>query len=526
MAGSNGKGPGLERSLGMWGVALLVISSMIGSGVFKKISGMSLSLGSPTLVIACWAVAGLITLLGSLSNAEVSSMFPEAGGQYVYFKHIFGRFFAYIYGWTTFSVVQSATIAAVGFIFAESLNSFIQLPDLSLAIDTWLAPVGTPAKEIEGYFTSWGIEGFKPFSNLTVKFITIALIWALVMLNIRGIKMGKIVSSVLATTIVVSIVSIIVMCFGFSGGSMSNLTHVPEGIPYYDAIHMQDAGPEALHNASLHATLSAEEMAIHTKKDVPPIGLFGAFFGAMLAAFWAYEGWITIGYVGGEVKDGTRNLPRGLVWGTVIVTAVYIIVQAAYLYSAPIEKIAGLAPHTDMIAAVEILRWFLGGAGAMFLSLLILCSTFNATNTSVLAAPRVYYAMANDGLFFKGINDVHPTFHTPYKSLLIQGVWASVLCLSGSFDMLTDMLIFAAFIFYGAGAWGVITLRKKMPNHPRPFKVPLYPVVPIIFVIFSAVLVVRTIWDQPVLAGLGLLLILSGVPFYFYWDKRNKGQAG
>ncbi len=511
MSGSKSTGPGLERSLGMWGVALLVISSMIGSGVFKKISGMSLSLGSPTLVIACWAAAGLITLLGSLANAEVASMFPEAGGQYVYFKHIFGRFFAYIYGWTTFSVVQSATIASVGFVFAESLNSFVKLPDLSATLPPDLA--------------AWGIEGFQPFSNLTVKLITVGLIWALVMLNIRGIKMGKIVSSVLATTIVVSIVSIIVMCFGFSGGSFENLTHVPDGTPYYDAIHMQGAGPEVIHDASLHATLTPEVMKVHTENDIPPIGLFGAFFAAMLAAFWAYEGWISIGYIGGEVKDGARNLPRGLLWGTIIVTAVYILVQVAYLYTAPIEQIAGLAAQQNVIAAVEILKWFLGGAGAMFLSLLILCSTFNATNTSVLAAPRVYYAMANDGLFFKGINDVHPTFHTPYKSLLIQGVWASVLCMSGSFDMLTDMLIFAAFIFYGAGAWGVITLRRKMPNHPRPFKVPLYPIVPIAFVLFSAVLVVRTIWDQPVMAGLGLLLILSGVPFYFYFERRNKAQG-
>jgi APA family basic amino acid/polyamine antiporter len=498
----------------MWGVALLVISSMIGSGVFKKISGMSLSLGSPTLVIACWAAAGFITLLGSLANAEVASMFPEAGGQSVYFKHSVGRFLAYIYGWTTFSVVQSATIASVGFVFAESLNSFIHLPDISAALPPALA--------------SWGLEGFQPFSNLTVKFITIGLIWVLVMVNIRGIKMGKIVSSVLATTIVVSIVSIIVLCFGFSGGSLKNLSHVPEGPAYYNAIHMQDTttgqvlGPETLHTEADHAALSADELKLHAKSDIPPVGLFGAFFAAMLAAFWAYEGWITIGYVGGEVKDGTRNLPRGLLWGTIIVTVVYILVQAAYLYTAPIERIAGLAAQQNVIAAVEILEWFLSGAGVMFLSLLILCSTFNATNTSVLAAPRVYYAMANDGLFFKGINAVHPRFHTPYKSLLIQGVWATVLCLSGSFDMLTDMLIFAAFIFYGAGAWGVITLRRKMPDAPRPFKVPLYPVVPIVFTLFSAVLVVRTIWDQPIMAGFGLLLILIGVPFYFYWNRQQQ----
>lgn len=515
MALSKSSQPGLERSITMWGVALLVISSMIGSGVFKKVSGMSLGLGSPGLVLACWAVAGIITLMGSLANAEVASMFPEAGGQYVYFKHIFGRFFAYLYGWTTFSVVQSATIASVGFVFAESLNGFLHLPDISASLPESVRTWGSGLD-----------ESFTPFNNLTVKLITIGMIWALVMLNIRGIKMGKIISSVLATTIVVSIVAIVVMCFGFSGGSFSNLTHVPDGTPYYDLIHTSGQGVAGLHTEAAYAGLDAAAMESHKANDSAPLGLFGAFFAAMLAAFWAYEGWITIGYVGGEVKDGTRNLPRGLMLGAVIVTLVYCLVHVAYLYAQPVEWIADLVGKENSIAAVELLRSFLGGAGAMFLSLLILCSTFNATNTSVLAAPRVYYALAKDGLFFKSASEVHPRFHTPHKALIIQGVWASALCLSGSFDMLTDMLIFAAFIFYGAGAWGVIVLRRKMPDTPRPFKVPLYPVVPVLFTLFSAALVVRTIMDQPALAAKGLLLILIGVPLYFYWNKKAQVVEG
>lgn len=511
MSTSKASGAGLERSITMWGVALLVISSMIGSGVFKKVSGMSLTLGSPGLVLACWAVAGLITLLGSLSNAEVASMFPEAGGQYVYFKHIFGRFFAYLYGWTTFSVVQSATIASVGFVFAESLNNFLDLPDISASLPESVR--------------TWGSgfdESFTPFSNLTVKLITIAMIWVLALLNIRGIKMGKIVSTILATTIVVSIVAIVVMCFGFSNGSFDNLTHVPPGPHYYDMVHTAGEGVQGLHLPADDLGLVDAALEQHQRSDAAPLGLFGAFFAAMLAAFWAYEGWITIGYVGGEVKNGNRNLPLGLMWGAVIVTVIYLLVHTAYLYAQPVEWIADLVGKENSIAAVELLGSFLGSAGIMFLSLLILCSTFNATNTSVLAAPRVYYALAKDGLFFKSASEVHPRFHTPHKALLIQAGWASVLCLSGSFDMLTDMLIFAAFIFYGAGAWGVIVLRNKMPDAPRPFKVPLYPIVPAVFTLFSAALVVRTIWDQPALAAKGLLLILVGVPLYFYWNRKNR----
>jgi APA family basic amino acid/polyamine antiporter len=477
---SSSSQPSLNRSIGLAGVVFLVISSMIGSGVFKKVSGMSADLGSPGLVLAAWAAAGLISLLGALSTAEIASMFPEAGGQYVYFKQIYGRFFAYLFGWATFSVIQSATIASVAFVFAESLVDMAQLPDLSASLPEGLRTFGLD-------------PDFLPFSNLTVKIFAALLVWGLVLVNWRGIKIGNTLASVLATTIVVSIAAIIVMCFGFSDGSFSNLTNGTEGIPIYDR-----PGPDG----------------------APPIGLFGAFFGAMLAAFWAYEGWITIGFLGGEIKDANRNLPRGLILGTLAVTLVYVVVHVAYLYAMPLEQIAAMKGGPG-IAAVNILGSFAGNAGIMFLSLLILCSTFNATNASVVAAPRVYYALAKDGLFFPSASKIHPKFQTPHVALLMQGVWATALVFSGSFDALTDMLIFASFIFYGAGALGVIILRIRMPELHRPYKVPFYPVVPVLFAAFSALLVVNTIIDQPLKAGMGLILIGIGVPFYFLWDRKR-----
>ena len=480
MASNSSKGT-LVRSIGFMGVVLLVISSMIGSGVFKKVSGMSADLGSPSWVLLAWVAAGLITLLGALSNAEAASMYPEAGGQYVYFKHMYGRFFAFLYGWSTFTVIQSATIAGIGFVFAESLNYFLQLPELSNSLPAGMA--------------EWGLTGdfaMQPFGNLTVKLLAIVLIWGLVAINWFGVKLGNLVSNVLATAIILSIATIMLMCFGFSDGSFANLSHVPDGPAPYDLV----------------------------TGDTPARGWFAAFFGALLAAFWAYEGWLTIGFLGGEIRDADRNLPRGLVMGSLVVTIVYCLVHVAYLYAMPIEQVAGLKAIPNSIAAVEILRSFTGGAGVMFLSVLILFSTFNATNASVIAAPRVYYALAKDGLFFQSAAKVHDKYHTPYVALLMQGGWATVLVMSGSFDTLTNMLIFAAFIFYGAGAFGVVVLRRKQPDTPRPYKVPLYPVIPIMFTIFSAVLVVQTIWDQPALAGVGLLLILSGVPFYFYWNGK------
>ena len=474
----------LTRAIGLTGVVFLVISSMIGSGVFKKVSNMAVDLGSPSWVLLAWAAAGLITMLGALSNAEAASMFPEAGGQYVYFKHMYGRFFAFLYGWSTFTVIQSATIAGIGFVFAESLNNFLGLPELSNQLPQSIREFG-----LTGDFA------VQPFGNLTIKLLAIILVWGLVAINWRGIKLGNVLSTILATAIILSITAIIMMCFGMSGGSFANLSHVPDGPAPFDV------------------AASATE---------PARGWFAAFFGAMLAAFWAYEGWVTIGFLGGEIRNADRNLPRGLVLGSLVVTVIYCLVHVAYLYAMPIEQVAALKEIPNSIAAVEIIRSFAGGAGAMFLSLLILCSTFNATNASVIAAPRVYYALAKDGLFFPAAAEIHPRFHTPHKALLMQGIWATILVFSGSFDTLTNMLIFASFIFYGAGAFGVVVLRRKLPDAPRPYRVPLYPIIPILFTIFSAVLVIQTIWDQPALTGVGLLLIMAGIPFYLYWNGKSQ----
>jgi APA family basic amino acid/polyamine antiporter len=239
-----------------------------------------------------------------------------------------------------------------------------------------------------------------------------------------------------------------------------------------------------------------------------------------LSAFWAYEGWSAIGYLGGEIKDVNRTLPLALLLGVSFVMLIYCTINFTYLYILPVDTIIDSYNSQNTIAAVLVVGHFLGSPGMTFMLLVIALTTFGSTNSTLLAPPRMYYAMAREGLFFKGAAYIHPKYNTPSKAILYQVIISSILVLSGSFDQLTDMLVFAAFMVYGATAAGVFILRRKMPDAPRPYKVWGYPVVPAIFILFCITLIVITIFSKPREALLGLGLIASGIPFYFYWTKK------
>ena len=469
---------GLVKTFGLYTAFLLVAGSMIGSGVFKKVAPMTAELGSPWLVLAALLAAGLISLLGALTNAEVAGLIAEPGGQYAYFKKMYGKPFSFIYGWSMMSVVQTATAASVAYVFGESLNAL-------------LAPYGGLPRlgpEWESLTYGGGPFLFTPFANLGVKCVTIGLLLLLTTINYVGVKWGGLVLQILASSVIICIIAIILLCLSLGGGSVENL-EVAAAVPV-----------EKQHG----------------------LGFIGAFFAAMMAAFWAYEGWNTVGFLGGEIKNPYKNIPRALTYGTLFVIALYMLVNFAYVFVFPAEKFVAIHNAENQIAAVEVVRSFLGTGGALFILVLIMMSTFNSTNTTIMGAPRIYYGMATDGLFFKGAAKVHPKFRTPSNALLIQGIWASVLVLSGSFDQLTDMLIFAAFIFYGAGAYGVFVLRRKLKDVPRPYKVFGYPFIPGLFVVFCAALVVISVVEKPREAGIGAMLILTGIPVYFYMRWKYK----
>ncbi len=458
----------LVRTLGLGYVILFVIANIIGSGVYKKIAPMAAELHSSVWIMVAWIVAGIITIFGALSNAEVAGLLADTGGEYVYFKKIYNRFFAFLYGWSLFTVIQTATISSLAYVFAQSLNSIIVIPELLSSLQT---------------FSIGGV--FFPFQDFGVKLVAIILILLLTFLNITGLKSGAGTSKIILWLVFSGIFVIVV--FG-----LRNVEATPHDFMNFGEL------------TSGNVTISA-------------------LFTAMLAAFWAYQGWVSVGFIGGEVKDPTKNIPKGIIIGVFLVIATYLVVNVTYLALLSIPQLEQIYASGNQIAAVEAVRSFWGTGGVIFISLLILLTTLGCTNASILTGARPYYAMSHDRLFFTGIGKLNKS-NVPGNSLLWQGIWASVLVLSGTFDQLTDMIIFAVFIFYGANSLGVFILRRKMPDAHRPYKVWGYPIVPAIFILFCLYLLYNTIATRPREAAIGMILILAGIPVYLWLRSRNSGQ--
>lgn len=458
----------LVRTLGLGYVIIFVIANIIGSGVYKKIAPMAAELHSSVWILMAWIAAGVITIFGALSNAEVAGLLADTGGEYVYHKKIYNRFFAFLYGWSLFAVIQTATISSLAYIFAQSLNSIIHIPEIFPSLQS---------------FTIGGV--FFPFQDFGVKVTAILLILGLTTLNISGLKSGAWVSRAIMWMVFGGLALIVV--FGLTSNN-------PQ--------------PENFINVNELATTTVT---------------LSSFFTAMLAAFWAYQGWVSVGFIGGEVKNPNQTLPKGIVFGVFIVIAIYLLVNVTYLSLLSIPQLEQIHAAGNKIAAIEAVGSFWGSAGVMFISLLILLTTLGCTNASILTGARPYYAMSRDRLFFPAIGKLNKS-NVPGNSLLWQGIWASVLVLSGTFDQLTDMIVFAVFIFYGATALGVFVLRRKMPNAHRPYKVWGYPVVPAIFIIFCIFLFFNTIITRPREAAIGVILILTGIPVYYILKSKYSKQ--
>jgi APA family basic amino acid/polyamine antiporter len=454
----------LVRTLGFGYVIIFVVANIIGSGVYKKIAPMAAELHSSVWILMAWIVGGIITLFGALSNAEVAGLLADTGGEFVYLKKIYNRFFAFLYGWSLFTVIQTATISSLAYIFAQSLNSIIHIPEVLPSLQ---------------HFSIGGI--FFPFQDFGVKLTAILLILLLTGLNISGLKSGAGTSKAIMLMVFAGL--FLIVFFG-----LSSVTTQPAN--FMDVREL----------TSGTVTLSS-------------------FFTAMLAAFWAYQGWVSVGFIGGEIKDPTRNIPKGIVIGVFVVIFIYLLVNVTYLSLLSIPQLEQIHAAGNQIAAVEAVRSFWGTSGVLFISLLILVTTLGCTNASILTGARPYYAMARDRLFFQGIGKLNKA-NVPGNSLLWQGIWASVLVLSGTFDQLTDMIIFAVFIFYGATSLGVFILRRKMPDVHRPYKVWGYPFVPAIFILFCIGLFFNTIVTRPREAAIGMILILSGIPVYLFLKRK------
>jgi APA family basic amino acid/polyamine antiporter len=481
----------LLPQIGMLTAIAYGVGSVIGSGIFKKPGLMAAQLGSPFLLILVWIVTGLMTLFGALSVAEIAGMFPRAGGLYAYFNQCYNRLTGYLYGWAVFIVIQTGSIASIAYVFSDSLGYFFNYFRLSPAWEAFAIHIPF-------------LGDITPLKFLGLKICTIALILFLTFINYLAVKIGGTVQVVSTALKIGALMAIAIFAFAFSGGSWGNF--------------------------------STSEIPIKLGDG----SMFIAFIAAMSGAFWVYDGWINITYSASEIKNPKRNLPKVLFISALIYISIYLIMNLAYIYVVPVPDMAhkyvtAEATGQAYLVATDAASNFWGDWGGALIAIAIAISTFGTVNGTIMLSARVYFAMARDGLFPKHMGEVHHRYHTPVRSLFVQGIWTSLLVLSGTFDQLTDMLIFVSWIFYALAAFGVIILRRRMPDAPRTYRVWGYPVLPVIFIIFASVFIVFTLYSDitnyangsaPLINSLmGLVLVAAGVPGYLYWNRKYKKQS-
>lgn len=460
------------RGLSLLDTTALVIGTVIGTGVFLKAAPMAQSVGTPMLVLAAWVAAGLLSLAGALTYAELGAMFPEAGGEYVYLRKSYGDAVAFLFGWQRFIVAGSASIATLGTGLSIFLSTFLPLEAVWVSRDF----------HVLGQDLHWQLG-----SKQAVAVSAITLITAI---NCATIIVGGRVQLIL-TVLKVSGIAFVVAGV-FAASKTANWNHLV------------------------------------TPTDTAQWCGWSLFGTAMLAALWGYDGWNNMPMAAGEVRHPGRNLPLALISGMVVVMAIYCLANLCYFYALPIEEVRtgnSTTYREALPVASKAAATFLGSYGGQFISIVFVVSALGALNGSILSNARVPFAMARDGLFFHKMARLSPHTRVPVTCLVIQAIWSSVLALSGTFDQLTDCLLFASWIFYGLVTTSVFVLRYRLPNQQRPYRTFGYPVVPLIFVLVALWLVINTFMTKRVESVVGLVLMSAGIPLYLYFRMASGGTA-
>jgi APA family basic amino acid/polyamine antiporter len=473
----------LGRKIGLLPAVSIVVGGIIGSAIFMKPSTMAGQLGSPGLLILVWVVAGLFSLFGAMVFADLGTLYPETGGQYVYLKKAFGEKTAFLYGWASMAVINSAAIAAIAFVMASYAGHFIDLPRLD------------PATETRWSFHIPGIGTIMPLREIGVKALAVSVILTLTCINYLSFRTGNLLQ-VFATGIKMTVIVLLVFGILLSGKG--------------DARHFTEA----------HDTSGLQGWALLT-----------SFMAAMTGAFAAYDGWNNLNMVAGEVRNPERNIGRSLVGGILICIATYTLVTLAYLYALPVGTMAS-SPLVarDAVAAVA------GDAGASVVAAMIAASTFGATQVNLMANSRVVYAMSEAGQFIPWAAKTHPRHGTPANAVLLLGVWSCVLVMSGSFDILSDMFIFMGWVFYGLTVAGLFRIRRRTAEGTRPTRKWGYPWIPAIFLIFTLIYISTTLYSDidnylsgrsPIVNSVfGMALTLIGIPLQWILRTRMNGIQG
>lgn len=471
----------IKRSLNLVDTTLLVSGSMIGSGIFIVSSDIARTVGSAGWLLVVWILSGIITLFAALSYGELASMMPQAGGQFVYIKQAFGKLTAFVYGWTVFMVIQTGVIAAVAVAFAKFTGVFIPFFE-------------------EGHVVLQ-IVNFKITSAQLLAIIIIAI---LTFINSRGIENGKAIQRIFTSAKLVALFSLIIvgLYYGFHSEVFSdNMTHA------WDAKQVVNGSFDFL-------PLSG--MALAT-----------ALGTAMIGSLFSSDAWNNVTFIAGEVKNPQKNIPLGLFLGVTIVTVIYVLANVAYLCLLPVEGVqlsnnvveqGIMFAQKDRVGTAALFVVF-GDVAKYLMAALIMVSTFGCNNGLILAGSRLFHSMANDGLFFKSATKLN-RFSVPSNALVLQAVWASILCLSGSYGDLLDYCTFSSLVFYIITIIGLFVLRRKMPHADRPYKAFGYPVIPLLYIVITILICIDLLIYKTFNTGMGLLIMAAGIPVYFLINKK------
>ncbi len=460
-----------KRELGLLDGTMLVVGSMIGSGIFIVSADIARQVGSAGWLTLIWLISGLITIIAAVSYGELSSMFPNAGGQYVYLKEAYNKLIAFLYGWSFFAVIQTGTIAAVGVAFSK-FAAYLYEP---LSDENILYELGD----------------FKLNAAQIVSIVTIVL---LTFINSRGVKNGKILQTVLTIIKILSLLGLIV--FGLTLAAKSTVWDANWANTWETSKYVKDEGWLPISGSALIAGISA----------------------AMVGSLFSSDAWVGVTFIAGEIKNPKRNVGLSLFFGTFIVTVIYVLTNLMYLAVIPMNEIA--TAKSDRVAVVAS-QYIFGDSGAIIIAVMIMISTFACNNGLIMAGARVYYTMANDGLFFKKATVLNK-FSVPAWALWAQCIWASALCLTGKYNELLDFVIIIVLIFYILTIYGIFILRKKMPDADRPYKAFGYPFLPLLYIVLASAISVSLLITKFSTCGWGILIMLIGIPVYYLTKPKEE----
>ena len=460
-----------KRELGLLDGTMLVVGSMIGSGIFIVSADIARQVGSAGWLTLIWLISGLITVIAAVSYGELSAMFPKAGGQYVYLKEAYNKLIAFLYGWSFFAVIQTGTIAAVGVAFSK-----------------FAAYLYEPLSDANVLFE---LGFFKLNAAQIVSILTIIL---LTYINSRGVKNGKILQTVLTIIKILSLLGLIV--FGFVLAAKADVW-----------------------NANWADAWNTRSFNTETGSWIPIGGtaLITGISAAMVGSLFSSDAWNGVTFIAGEIKNPKRNVGLSLFLGTFIVTIIYVLTNLMYLAVIPLDEIA--TAKSDRVAVVAS-QYIFGNIGTLIIAVMIMISTFACNNGLIMAGARVYYTMAKDGLFFKKAAILNES-SVPAWALWAQCIWASALCLTGKYGDLLDFVIIIVLIFYILTIYGIFILRRKMPDAERPYKAFGYPFLPLLYIVVASAISISLLFTKFSTCGWGVLIMLAGIPVYYMTKPKE-----